>query len=278
MGTLPEIPGYSLTRHIGGGSYSQVYEGHPRTSRGQGWSFAPVAIKVLDSEVAKDPWVLECFRHEGEIGSAVRHPSLLAFFDRHLSREPYAHICELIDGSTLAELESPSVATSIAVLTQMAAALAAMHRAGFVHGDVKPGNIMLAASGRATLIDLGFAHRPGSLPSGECMAGTPNYLAPELCRKNYQDTPAADIFALGVTAFELLTGELPYPKLDETSEVLCQHRNEPPRSLKNSGLPLPNRIVNLVDRMLERNANQRPRVSQVVAELAALKPVRNRVA
>src|SRR5260370_21950784 len=100
------------------------------------------------------------------------------------------------------------------VTRQTAEALAALHRAGFLHGDVKPDNVRLVGDGAAVLIDLGFAHRPGEnaafLREGYVL-GTPDYLAPELCLSHPEADLSSDLFSLGVMLFEMLTGKLPYP-------------------------------------------------------------------
>jgi serine/threonine-protein kinase len=258
MEPLPAIPGYELLQPLGRGSYSQVYLART-PAHGRGWAFR--AIKILKAELETDPWVLQCFRREGVIGAAIRHPSLVAMD----SGDELYHVCEWIDGQTLRDAALLPLPVVIAVMAQIADALSALHREDYVHGDVKPGNIMLEPNGRAVLIDLGFARQPGTLPFGDGLPGTPNYLAPELCRRTFVDTAAADVFALGVTAYELLTGEVPYPKLDDSREVLRQHRDERPASLK--VFHYPQWLAELVNGMLEYDLFSRPKMSQIVKAL-----------
>src|SRR5260370_18166760 len=129
------------------------------------------------------------------------------------------------------------------ITRQTAEALAALHRAGFLHGDVKPDNLRLVDPGHATLIDLGFAHRPGEnaafLRAGYVL-GTANYLPPELCDGEPAEDYPCDMFSLGVTLFEMLTGRLPYPP-GPLSLTLRRHRCDPPPNVGRhpEGLPPP---------------------------------------
>lgn len=210
---------------------------------------------------------MQCFRREAILGRTLRHPSLIAIRDAHLHEPPFYHVCDVVPGHTLrhaALLPRPVV---LSVIGQIAEALAVMHAAGCIHGDVKPGNIMLAPDGRATLIDLGFARKSGTLPFDDGIPGTPNYLAPELCTREFTDTPAADLFALGVTACELLTGELPYERLDDNLAVMRQHRDETPRPLREIDPAIPREIADLVDAMLNRDLFRRAKARRVTAVL-----------
>jgi serine/threonine-protein kinase len=252
-----EIDGFVIQKRLGRGVYADVYQA-TRPNRGYGWA---CALKVLHEDYRNDDWVCECFRREGSIGKIVRHPSLISIQETHT----HFHICTLVPGHTLRDAALLPIPIVLSALEQIASALAALHRVGYVHGDVKPGNIMLAPDGQATLIDLGFARRPGTLPYGEGLPGTPNYLAPEMCRRDFIDTPAADVFALGISAFELLTGDLPYERLHDNAEVLQQHRVIEPRSLRNVDDTIPRWVVNLVDEMLRPNPFERIKARPIQA-------------
>jgi serine/threonine protein kinase len=161
------------------------------------------------------------------------------------------------------------ISAALWIARQTAEALAALHHAGFIHGDVKPENIRLVDAGAATLLDLGFAHRPGenaSLLDDGYILGTVNYLAPELCGPDLNDDPRADIFSLGVTLFELLTGQLPYPT-GTPLETMHAHRTTEPRLLTDCLPAAPASLTELVDQMLARDPSDRPRASQLVHEL-----------
>src|SRR5260370_19313794 len=138
------------------------------------------------------------------------------------------------------------------VTRQTAEALAALHRAGFRHGDVKPDNVRLTGDGAAVLIDLGFAHRPGEnahfLRDGYVL-GTADYLAPELCAPEPSEDWSSDVFSLGVTLFEALTGRLPYPP-GSLSQTFRRHRCDPPADVRSSIHDLPAGVGALLPRLL----------------------------
>jgi serine/threonine protein kinase len=158
---------------------------------------------------------------------------------------------------------------SLWAVRQTAEALTALHRAGFVHGDVKPDNIRLVDPGTAVLIDLGFAHRPGenaSLLEQGYVLGTANYLAPELCVNAEDAGTQADVYSLGVTLFELLTGELPFPT-GSVTDTMRRHLKEEPADLRDHPGRWPDRLAELITRMLSPAPNRRPKASAVVQEL-----------
>jgi serine/threonine protein kinase len=155
---------------------------------------------------------------------------------------------------------------------QTAEALAALHRAGFLHGDVKPDNVHLVEDGRAILIDLGFAHRPGEnaafLRRGYVL-GTANYLAPELCGTEPDADQSSDLFSLGAMLFEMLTGRLPYP-VGSVDQTFRRHSCDPPADIR-AQLPfLPPSLGRLIERMLAHEPATRPRAAQVVRQLIEL--------
>src|SRR5438270_8202633 len=158
------------------------------------------------------------------------------------------------------------------MVRQTAEALAALHRAGFAHADVKPDNIRLVDNGMVKLIDLGFAHRPGEnaafLRQGYLL-GTADYLAPELCALEPDVDERSDLFSLGVTLFEMLAGRLPYPP-GSTALTLRRHRCDPPADIRRYATLLPAGLVTLLERLLAHEPEKRPRAVAVVQQLVAL--------
>jgi eukaryotic-like serine/threonine-protein kinase len=271
MQPLPRIPGYELLTYLGGSLLTSVYAARDRVRD------APCAIKVLNRDWQEDATAIKLLQREARACLAVQHPHLVKLLDAHVTRPPYYLVLELLGGESLRRRLRRDyrldVATSLWVARQTAAALAALHRAGFAHGDVKPDNIRLAEGGRAILLDLGFAHRPGEnaqlLQQGYIL-GTVNYLAPELCGPEPVDALASDVFSLGVTLFEMLTGQMPYPP-GSIEQTFRRHEADPPADLRGHAAgPLPAGLAELVEHLLARHPHQRPRIGAVLQQLVGL--------
>jgi serine/threonine protein kinase len=270
MPPLPTAPGYELLAPLGGGPLTCVY------SARDGASDEPCAVKVLRAEWDDDPTAVKLLQREARAGLMVRHPHLVRIVDAHVLTRPYFLVMELLPGDSLRRrlrrdyrLDVP---TTVWVARQTAEALAALHRAGFVHGDVKPDNVRLVADGTAVLIDLGFAHRPGendALLREGYVLGTADYLAPELCRTEPHAGVPSDLFSLGVTLFEMLTGRLPYPR-GTLGQTFRRHGCDPPADLRQSGVAVPGELAQLVARLMARSPEARPKASAVVRQLIAL--------
>lgn len=270
MQSLPRIPGFELVKSLGGGPLTCVYYAR------DGQTDEPCAVKVLREEWENDPTAVKLLQREARAGLRVDHPHLVRLRHVHVTRSPYFLVMDLLGGESLRRrlrrdyrLDLP---TALWVTRQTAEALAALHRAGFVHGDIKPDNIRLVDDGTAILIDLGFAHRPGEnaplLEKGYIL-GTLNYLAPELCTPSPDADQASDLFSLGVTLFEMLTGQLPYPP-GSLQQTFRRHCCDPPSDIRQHAGPLPPALVALVERLLARKPTDRPRAGVVVQQLIGL--------
>jgi serine/threonine protein kinase len=270
MQEFPRLPGYELLQCLGGGPLTQVYLARDEDAD------ILCAVKVLRDEWADRSTAVKLLQREARAGLAVRHPHLVRLRYVHVLTPPYFLVMELLPGESLRRrlrrdyrLEP---ATALWVARQTAEALGALHRAGFVHGDVKPDNVRLVDDGTAKLIDLGFAHRPGenaAFREQGYVLGTADYLAPELCGFDAEAGTASDLFSLGVTLFEMLTGQLPYPP-GSLEQTLRRHYADPPADLRTCSEGLPEDLSLLVDRMLARRPSSRPRAGAVVRQLVAL--------
>jgi serine/threonine protein kinase len=162
---------------------------------------------------------------------ALRHPNVVQTYEHGLTfqGEPYL-VMELIDGmglNFLIETHSPNLkGNRVNYLTQAADGLEYIHQAGYLHRDICPRNIMIDKEGQLKYIDFGLAvpYRPEFCKPGN-RTGTPNYLAPELIKRITTDH-RVDMFALGVTAYEMFTGHLPWDKA-QSLETVMSHLNSP---------------------------------------------------
>ncbi len=179
MQAIPRIPGYELFERLGGGPMTTVYAARQLTTD------QPCAIKLLRDDWEDPTNAVKLLQREARAGLSVRHPHLVRVTQAHVTTPPYFLVMELLPGESLRRRLRRDyrlqVSDAVWIVRQTAEALAALHRAGFLHGDVKPDNLRLTGDGTAVLMDLGFAHRPGEnaafLRAGYVL-GTANYLAP----------------------------------------------------------------------------------------------------
>lgn len=270
MDAIPQLPGYILDKCLGGGPMTVVYAARSADTN------RPCAVKTLRPDWEDVPTAIELLRREARAGQEVRHPHLVHVTDVYAASPPYFLVMDLLPGESvrprLRRAYALPTSDAVWIVRQTAEALASLHLAGFLHGDVKPDNIRLIADGTAILIDLGFAHRPGEnaelLRQGYVL-GTANYLAPELCDPQPDEELSSDLFSLGVTLFEMLTGQLPYPP-GTLTQTFRRHRCDPPLDIRRCVPDLPDELVALVQSLLERHPARRPTAADVVAQLVDL--------
>lgn len=264
MPPLPHVPGYDLLRPLGGGPLTEVFAARRHADD------RPCALKLPREVWPGHTTAVRLLRREHRALRAVRHPQVVRLLDAQLIDPPNFLALEYLDGESLRDRLQRDYAldlrTTAWIARQMAEALSAVHRAGFIHGDVKPENVRLLDSGTAVLVDLGFTHRPGEngvFADEGYVLGTANYIAPELCGADPLDGPAADWFCFGVMLYEMLTGSLP-PKQSPKSES----PNSNPDVLRFG--PAPPRLTGLLEGLLARQPAARPLDAIVVHELMAL--------
>jgi serine/threonine protein kinase len=270
MLSVPKIPGYELLACLGGGPMTCVYSARDVVAE------TPCAVKLPRPTWEDRATAVKLLQREARAALAVRHPHLVPLRYAHVTAPPYFLVMDLLPGETLRRrlrrdyrLDVP---TTIWIARQTADALSAIHRAGFLHGDVKPDNIRLVDDGTVRLIDLGFAHRPGEnaafLREGYVL-GTANYLAPELCDFSAEADCSSDVFSLGVTLYEMLTGTLPYPA-GSLGQTIRRHSCDPPIDIRRRTEALPTELSELIQRLLARKPADRPLAAAVVQRLVAM--------
>lgn len=221
---------------------------------------ADYALKLMHCEGDEPPPPL--LERELEVASEVSHPHLVSVLAAQLDR-PQFLVTPWVAGASLRQLIMqgvlPSLPRALWFIRQAAEALAALHAAGWIHGDVKPENILVDHRSHVTLIDLGLAQRirVAADAGPHVFLGSPDYAAPELFSTRHGVTPAIDAYSLGVTLFELLTGERP----NRTMVPVAAGNEAPPLSISDPRrlMPqIPQRVARLVRRLLANEPLRRP--------------------
>jgi eukaryotic-like serine/threonine-protein kinase len=218
---------YRILEPLGRGGMATVYKAYEATLD------RDVALKVLPGEFVEDPGFATRFEREARVIARLEHPNIVPIFAFGI--EPQLRIpwmaMRLLGGGTASSLlrqRRPTVAEALAVVRGTATALDHAHARGVVHRDVKPQNILLDAEGRVYLADFGIARLAEGatrVTQTGMITGTPNYMAPEQATGQPADH-RADVYALGVVAYELLTGRVPF-SADTPVAVLMKHVSDP---------------------------------------------------
>jgi serine/threonine-protein kinase len=248
---------FRLDELIGRGAMAEVYRALDLNTR------AYVAVKILRHQHVTDAVSLARFAREADVQARLRHRNVAALLATGVTKdtyEPYL-VVELLRGKSLRSVledegrVSPRRAASYA--WQALQGLHAVHLAGVLHRDLKPANIMLEPSpgpiDRVVLIDFGFATFEGGakLTLQGTVVGSLAYIAPERLRGESADH-RADLYAIGVVLFELLTGRPPFVASDDF-ELIAMHVSDPPPTLAQLGLELP-----LIDAVIQRALRKQP--------------------
>jgi len=221
---IRQVGKYKLVGELGRGGMAIVYEGlHPTLGR-------TVAIKMLSHELVYDEEFAERFKNEAKIIARLEHKNIVQVYDYEEVYATFFIIMEKIDGTDLAlTLESQGILPvnkTRDILAQLAAGLGYAHEHGVIHRDIKPSNVILDPAGVVKLMDFGIAkERAEEEKEEEDIIGTAEYMSPEQALGQKMDG-RADIYSLGIMAFEMLTGRLPFDSPDPY-EILRKHIREP---------------------------------------------------
>ena len=247
---------YDIIDRLGAGGMGEVYCAKDRALGRQ------VAIKILPRALAGDPRRLERFRLEARAASALTHPNVAAIYELGEAGGLPFIAMEHVEGRTLDALLRDGPMTFDAVLSltlPIIAALAAAHRAGITHRDIKPGNVMVTPQGAVKVLDFGLAKLgPDSLAGTEhddqatsrtvttpgLVMGTVDYMSPEQALGQHVDQ-RTDLFAVGVLLYQLATGVLPFrrPNVTATLDAILHAEPAPPSSVRSGLTPAFDRVV-----------------------------------
>jgi eukaryotic-like serine/threonine-protein kinase len=234
-----------------------------------------VAIKLLAEHLADDPTFVSRFRREALSAARLVHPNIVQVFDFGFDEHQRQHfiVMEHVSGHSCAELLRDygrmDVEQAIDVITQACRGLDYAHRNGVVHRDVKPGNLLVSDSGVVKLADFGIARATdqSSITQVGSVLGTAAYLAPEQARGE-EAGPRADLYSLGVVAYQLLSGRLPY-EATSLSELALKQQREPPPPIDELNPRVPPELSDAVAMALSLDQEARPATAMRFAEAVA---------
>ena len=249
---------YELRRRLAQGGMATVYLARDRQLDRQ------VAIKMLHPQFASDPTFAERLRRESRAAAGLSHPNIVGVFDWGRQGERYFIVMEYVSGHSLAEIiaaRGPLGAEAAAAIAfEVAAALAFAHRAGIVHRDVKPQNVLLSSDGHVKVTDFGIATMVGAGPSAGLtetgsVVGTAAYLSPEQAQGEPTDA-RSDLYSLGVVLYEMLSGYPPF-RGDTPVAVAYQHVQDPPVPLGEIAEGVPRALDAITMRLLAKDPEDR---------------------
>jgi eukaryotic-like serine/threonine-protein kinase len=236
-----------------------------------------VAVKVLRESLSGDAEFLRRFRHEARASANLTHPNIVTVHDIGQDNGREFIIMELVEGPTLKQVirdivsrgETMPLKRALDLTIQICAGLGYAHRAGFVHCDVKPQNVLVTRDERVKVADFGIARALShtSLHDENLVWGTPQYFSPEQAAGE-PATPASDVYAIGVILFELLTGRLPFEASSHTALALKHMRNRAPL-VTQFNPALPTQIEQIIAKLLAKEPTSRYRTADQLGRILA---------
>ncbi|MCB9079313.1 MAG: SUMF1/EgtB/PvdO family nonheme iron enzyme, partial [Anaerolineaceae bacterium] len=250
---------YKIESFIGQGGMSSVYKAlDPNLSR-------TVAIKVIHPHLSNDPQFLRRFEHEAAAVARLRHPNIIQVYDFNHENNVYYMVMEYVPGQDLKEqLKSLSaknqrlpLTETVRIMAAVCEAVAYAHDQSMIHRDLKPANIMINPQGQPILTDFGVAKMLDGLDHTVTGAiiGTAKYLSPEQAKGERPDE-RSDVYSLGVMLYEMVAGRPPFDA-DTTVAVLMKHVNEPVPDIRHIQSDIPEALVRIVEKALDKDKNKR---------------------
>ena len=249
---------YQLVAQQGSGGMSVIYKSVDRALG------RTVAVKILRPSLTSDPAFLEKFRNEARAVANLAHPNIVTVYDVGSDGPTHYIVMEMVEGTDLKKIVKESGALPIDrvidLSIQICAGLGYAHRSGLVHADVKPQNMLITPQDVVKVTDFGIAQALSNTQpqqKADVVWGSPHYFAPEQARGD-QPTPQADVYAVGVVMFELLTGDLPYVGTNQ-QELALAHIREPIPNVGELRPGVPDRLAKLIYRAMAKDPRDRYR-------------------
>lgn len=262
------IDGWLLTKQLGVGGYAAVYEAVPWETLDDRQA---VAVKVVHPDLATDEFRRR-FSREVNIGRSLQHPNLVRVLNWH-DGDVLCIFMELVRGRSLRDFipaKGLPPKKAMELLKPIAQGVAYAHSKSIVHNDLKPGNVLVTPQGEVRVMDFGIATgKPFTrlTATGEAM-GTPGYMAPEQF-DGIRNDPRSDQYALGIMAFEMLTGDRPFDD-EDPMRCMAMHMTEAPPRVSSIRPDVPEKVSDVIDRMLAKEPKDRyPSVQAALEALLA---------
>ena len=261
--------GYEIESVVGAGGLGILYRARQlRLDR-------PVAIKLVEADVARDPLIRERLRREARIVAALEHPNVVPLYAAGDADGTVYIVTQWVEGTELGSLlhrDGPLAPERAArTAAQIAAALEAAHEQGLVHRDVKPSNVILTAEDHVYLTDFGLARRAATaagLTAVDQMLGTVDYIAPEQVEGSEPDA-RGDIYALGCVLFEMVTGGAPFADHKGGMAKMWAQVNADVPSARARRPEVPEALEDLIRRAMAKDPSARPTATAFRAEVLA---------
>jgi len=251
---------YRIIETVGTGGMATVYRGHDVLLD------RPVAIKALREPYASDPAFRERFLEEARAAARLDHPNVVQIYDVGIdNQQPYL-VMEMVEGNDLKTLilqRAPlSIPDALDIAQQISAGVGSAHRAGLVHCDIKPQNVLVSPKGLVKVTDFGIARAFQEEPTPhhkkeQVVWGSPHYLSPEQIQGE-QPKPASDVYSIGIILYEMLTGVPPFHDTD-TRALLTKHLEEVPALPETLNPRIPPKLGWLVNKVLSKDTAGRYR-------------------
>lgn len=255
---------YEIIDKVGSGGMSDVYKAMDHKLNRY------VAIKVLKSEFSEDTGFVSKFKVEAQSAAGLTHPNIVNVYDVGEDNGIYYIVMELIEGITLKKyIEKKGklpIKEAVSIAIQVAQGIEAAHNNHIIHRDIKPQNIMISREGKVKVTDFGIARAASSHTINGNAMGSVHYISPEQAKGGYIDEKS-DIYSLGISLFEMITGEVPFEG-DSTVSVALQHINEEMPNPRDYVEDLPVSVEKILAKCTQKKPERRYlKVSTLIADL-----------